>query len=83
MAECAKSLMNYAKNYKVFWRARALKTQIFEKLKGIFCTSRIKINKELAILYFRASYSRRFVQLEELKSLFLRKFLIFGIIYHL
>ena len=66
-----------------FWRARALKTQIFEKLKGIFCTSRIKINKELAILYFRASYSRRFVQLEELKSLFLRKFLIFGIIYHL
>ena len=41
----------------------------------------IKINKELAILYFRASYSRGYVQLEELKSLFSRKFLIFGIIY--
>ena len=67
-------------DYKVFWRTRTLKTQVFKKLKGIFC---IKINKELVILYFRASYSRRYVQLEELKSLFLRKFLIFGIIYHL
>ena len=28
-------------------------------------------------------YYIRYVQLEELKSLFLRKFLIFGIIYHL
>ena len=45
MAECAKSLMNFAKNYKVFWRARALKTQIFQKLIGIFCTSRYK-NKQ-------------------------------------
>ena len=47
MAECAKSLMNFTKNYKVFWRARALKTQIFKKLKGIFCTSRYK-NKQRA-----------------------------------
>ena len=39
------SLMNFTKNYKVFWRARALKTQIFKKLKGIFCTSRYK-NKQ-------------------------------------
>ena len=31
-----KSLMNFTKNYKVFWRARALKTQIFKELKGIF-----------------------------------------------
>ena len=74
MAECAKSLMNFTKNYKVFWRARALKIQIFKKLKGIFCTSRYKNKQRLAILYFRASYSRRYVQLEELKSLFLRKF---------
>ena len=83
MAECAKSLMNFTKNYKVFWRTRTLKTQIFKKLKGIFVLLVIKINKELAISYFRASYSRRYVQLEELKSLFLRKFLIFGIVYHL
>ena len=45
MAECAKRLINFTKNYKVFWRARALKKQIFKKLKGIFCTSRYK-NKE-------------------------------------
>ena len=36
MAECAKSLMNFTKNYKVFWRTRTLKPQIFKKLKGIF-----------------------------------------------
>ena len=34
-----KSLMNFTKNYKVFWRARALKIQIFKKLKRIFCAS--------------------------------------------
>ena len=45
MAECAKSLMKFTKNYKVFWSARALKTQILKKLKGIFCTSRYK-NKQ-------------------------------------
>ena len=45
MAECAKSLMNFTKNYKVVWRTRTLKTQIFKKLKGIFCTSRYK-NKQ-------------------------------------
>ena len=45
MAECAKSLINFTKNYKVFWRTRTLKTQIFKKLKGIFCTSRYK-NKQ-------------------------------------
>ena len=37
--------MNFMKNYKVFWRTRTLKTQIFKKLKGIFCTYRYK-NKE-------------------------------------
>ena len=30
---------------ELFWRARTLKTQIFKKLKGIFCTSRYK-NKQ-------------------------------------
>ena len=45
MAECAKSLMNFTKNYKVFWRESALKTQILKKLKGIFSTSRYK-NKQ-------------------------------------
>ena len=45
MAECAKSFMNFTKNYKVFWIARTLKTQIFKKLKGIFCASRYK-NKQ-------------------------------------
>ena len=45
MAECAKSLMNFTKNYKESWRARALKTQTFKKLKGIFCTFRYK-NKQ-------------------------------------
>ena len=49
------------------FEGKALKTQILKKLKGIFCTSRYKINKDLAILYFRASYSRKYVQLEELK----------------
>ena len=77
MAECAKSLMNY----KVFWRARALKTQIFKKLRRVFCASRYKNKQRTGYLYFRASYSRGYVQLEELKSLFSRKFLIFGIIY--
>ena len=87
MAECAKSLINFTKNSKVFWRARTLKTQItdeiFKKLQEFSVLLVIKINKDLAILYFRASYARRYVQLEELKSLFLRKFSIFGIIYHL
>ena len=68
MEECAKRLMNFTKNYKVFWRTRTLKTQIFKKLKGIFRTFVVKINKDLAILYFRASYLRRYVQIEELKS---------------
>ena len=49
MAECAKSLMNFTKNSKVFWRARTLKTQItdeiFKKSKGTFRTSRYK-NKQ-------------------------------------
>ena len=71
MADCAKSSMNFTKNYKIFWRARALKTQIFKKLKRIFCASRNKINNELAIWYFRPSYSRRYVQFEELKVYFL------------
>ena len=45
MVECAKSLMNFSKNYKVFWMARTLKTQIFKKLKEIFCASRYE-NKQ-------------------------------------
>ena len=43
--EMCKSLMNFMKNYKVFWTTRTLETQIFKKLKGIFCTSRYK-NKQ-------------------------------------
>ena len=44
--------MNFTKNYKVFWRTRTLKTQIFKELKGIFCTSCYKnkqANKKVSV----------------------------------
>ena len=74
------TLVQASTDWQVFVNKNGGMCKKFDELHVLLV---IKIDKELAILYFRASYSRRYVQLEELESLFLRKFLIFGIIYHL